>query len=181
MESFCNLELAPDTAATASHSHCPGSCDAFNLLKHPWETSSAVALSSFAVSTSAASKACATPRSCDNTLALATPSSALLSLSSSFLPAPPSPIAALASSSILPPPPPPRAVPSQSLLDTARRLPNDAAAYRVGTDSWCRICAPHLILLLFFLCFRCCGYLLFMPLKFKAMSAKMISVLTCER
>lgn len=135
MECFCNLDLAPETTSTPLHSSYAshsGSCDAFNLLKHPWETSSAVALSSFFPSTAAVSKTCASPqpKDFDFTLPHATPSSKLFSLSSSFLPAPASPINAF-SSSLLPPPPPPPALSSQSLLETARNLPSDAAAYRV--------------------------------------------------
>ena len=179
MESFCNLDLAPETAAAVepspAHGHTtrhPSSsifshtntCDAFNLLKHSWDTTSAVALSSLAASTAPLSKTYATPRSKDlcGSLPQATPFP-LSSLSSSFLPPPPSPISTLASSALpLPasPPHPPRT--SHSLLETARRLPNDAAAYRV------RPLSTNPRILDSCICSRCFGSQLFMLHKFKA-------------
>jgi hypothetical protein len=163
MESFCNLDLAPETAAAVERSPAHGhsarhpsssifshtnTCDAFDLLKHSWDTTSAVALSSLAALTAPSSKAYATPRSKDlcGSLPQATPFApcALSSLSSSFLPPPPSPINTLASSALpLPASPPHPPCTSHSLLETARRLPNDAAAYRVGSKPCYRTFLTH--------------------------------------
>lgn len=143
MECFCSLDSVPHAAETVHSSPLHGStarphaaavashsssCDAFDLLKHPWETSSAAALS--------LSSTHATPSSkhFSNALSQATPlpSSNLSSLSSSFLPQ--TPLTVVPVAPLVPPVgrlPPPLAPPSYSLLDTARRLPNDVAAYRV--------------------------------------------------
>ena len=191
MECFCNLDLAPDAAATShlSPAHAlpsarvaPHSCssDAFDLLRHSWETSSAIALNSLA-SAAATSKAYPTPSSThvSNSLLQASPfpSSALSSLSSSFLPlSQPTPNWNSVTSSVLPTSPPPPATPPPSLLETARRLPNDAAAYRV------RLLCPGLE------CskrdafeIRFCECRLFMLHKFKAMLNKTTSALTYAR
>jgi hypothetical protein len=145
MECFCSLDSAPHATATVCSSPVHGStarphsaavtshsssCDAFDLLKHPWETSSAAALSSSSTHTTPSSERF------PNALPQATPlpSSNLSSLSSSFLPQTPFTSVPAAVASPVPPVgllPPPLAPPSHSLLDTARRLPNDVAAYRV--------------------------------------------------
>jgi hypothetical protein len=191
MECFCNLDLAPDAAATshlspahalpsarvASHS-C--SSDAFDLLKHSWETSSAIALNSLS-SAAATSKAYPTPSSAHVThaplQASPFPSSALSSLSSSFLPlSQPTLNWNSVTSSVLPTSSPPPATPQPSLLETARRLPNDAAAYRVRSPCPGLECSQHDAFEI-----RFCECLLFMLHKFKAMLNKTTSALTYAR